>query len=486
MQYYITTPIFYVNGNPHLGHLYSSVIGDVLARYFKLFNNDVFFSTGTDEHGFKVERAAQSSKLSIDAFVDLKAQGFKNMMKDFNIDYDEFIRTTEDRHKRAAQYVWRVLEDKGMIYKGKYSGWYSVQEEAYYDESAIEDGYVKGTKVKVEWLEEECYYYKLSEMKDKLKKFFDENEEFIVPKIRANEIKQFLTQDLKDLCISRSNFSWGIKLPKDENHVMYVWIDALVNYISVLDYGSEKYKKFWPPYVHIIGKDISRFHAIYWIAMLMSLDMELPKHLLVHGWWLSNGEKMSKSVGNVVNLEDLKSKYTIDEVRYFLMREISFSGDGNFSYDQINLRINSELNNKLGNLIQRINVFVHKHYDGEVVVIDEHDSEILNYTRFQGMKIKAYVENFQLFENLLLILSLIDKCNEYINEKEPWKLIQEDRDAAARVIAELINSLRYIIIFLEPYMPDFANLMISKWNLSLDYQVAGKIEKIDILFSKKA
>ena len=483
MKYFITTPIFYINGAPHIGHLYSSVIADVLARYLKLFNNEVFFSTGTDEHGIKVAKSAKDQ--DIYEFINDKVGGFKDMMKDFNIQYDDFIRTTEDRHKRTAQYVWRVLEDKGMIYKGTYSGWYAEREEAYYDESEVENGFVKGTSIKVEWLEEECYYYRLSYMKDKLKAFFDQNKEFFVPTVRANEINNFLKNDLKDLCISRSKFSWGISVPKDESHVMYVWIDALMNYISVLGYGSEKYNQFWPPYVHVIGKDIVRFHAIYWIAFLMSLDIELPKHLLVHGWWLYNGEKMSKSIGNVIDLNQLKKDYTSDEIRYFLMREITFGADGNFAEVQMNLRINTELNNKLGNLIQRINIFIHKNFDGSVSIIDENSSDFVSMIRAQGMRIKLLVESFKLSENLEFLMSLVDQVNEYLNEQEPWKVIKEDSALANVIMAEVINSVRYIVLFLEPYMPDTMSYVIQKWKFSFNYQVSGKIEKLDILFNKK-
>ncbi len=483
MAKYITTPIYYVNGKPHIGHLYTTVIADVLARYFRMFQEDVFFATGTDEHGIKVQQAA--GEREIYDFVDERSQAFRDMMKKYNLEYTDFIRTTEDRHKRTAEYMWRVLEEKGYIYKGIYEGWYAIREECYYDASEVENGFVKGTNVEVQWMQEECYYFRLSQFQPALVKFFDTNRNFIQPKIRSNEIREFLKSPLKDLCISRSNFSWGIPVPKDRDHVMYVWIDALVNYISILGYGSELYDKFWPPYVHIMGKDIIKFHAIYWVAILMALEIELPQHLLIHGWWLAGGEKMSKSLGNVIDINELLEVYTVDEIRYFMMREMTFASDGNFDFAQVNMRINGELNNKFGNLIQRLNIFVEKFLDGEVPLIDKHDSEILNYVRFQGMAIKELVENFQLKENLEFILELIDKCNEYIDEKKPWILVKTDKEAAQEVIAELINAVKYIVFFLEPYMPSKMQYIIKAWNLSFDYEVSGKIAKLDILFSKK-
>ena len=355
-NYYITTPIYYVNDVPHIGHAYTTLACDVIARFKRLDGFDVFFLTGTDEHGQKVELAAKNKGVAPKEFVDEVSQNFRSLLKCMNFSNDDFIRTTEKRHLNSCEKIWKKLLENGSIYLDKYSGWYSVRDEAFYSEPEIVDG-TAPSGAPVEWVEEPSYFFNLSKWEDKLLKFYEENNNFILPNSRRNEVISFVKGGLKDLSVSRTSFSWGVKVPNDDDHIMYVWLDALTNYLSACNYSSshnDALSKFWPADIHMVGKDIVRFHAVYWPAFLMAAELPLPKKIFAHGWWTNEGNKISKSLGNVIDPFDLVDKYGVDQIRYFLMREVPFGNDGDFSNSQLINRINSDLANSYGNLFQRV------------------------------------------------------------------------------------------------------------------------------------
>ena len=356
-SFYITTPIYYPSAKPHMGHAYSSIVADFFARFKKIDGFEVHFLTGTDEHGLKIQRAAEKKKMNTLKFCDEISETFKNLSKTLNLTNTDFIRTTEDRHKHSVQYLWSQLEKNGDIYLSKYSGWYSVSDEAFYNDDEIEE--VEGKKIAssskspVEWLDEESYFFKLSKWEKPLLDFYKKNPNFICPESRRNEVISFVKNGLKDLSVSRKSFSWGIKVPNNNDHVIYVWLDALTNYISALNYPDKKsdlFKKFWPASVHLIGKDILRFHAIYWPAFLLAANIQLPMKVYGHGWILSGDEKMSKSKGNILDPLEIVEKYGLDPLRYYLIKEVSFGNDGNISQDRLEDCINSDLANNYGNL----------------------------------------------------------------------------------------------------------------------------------------
>ena len=350
-NFYITTPIYYVNDRPHIGHAYTSVACDVLARFKRLSGVNVKFLTGTDEHGQKVEKSAASQGIPPQAMADANSGHFREMAALMNISNDDFIRTTEERHKKSAQALWKKMADAGHIYLGSYSGWYAVRDEAYYQESELVNGKAP-TGADVEWVEEPSYFFNLSKWQEKLLAFYAANPNFIQPESRRNEIISFVGGGLRDLSVSRTTFSWGIPVPGDEKHIMYVWLDALANYLSALGYPDMQ-GDFWPADLHMVGKDIIRFHAVYWPAFLMAADLPLPKQVFAHGWWTIEGEKMSKSLGNAIAPADLVAEFGLDQTRWFLLREVPFGNDGNFSRDRMITVINSELANNIGNLAQR-------------------------------------------------------------------------------------------------------------------------------------
>ncbi len=363
----ITTPIYYPSAKPHMGHAYSSIVSDVIARFKRLDGYQVEFLTGTDEHGLKIQRAAEEKGLDPKDFCDEISKTFRDLSKTLNLSNTDFIRTTEDRHLKSVQHLWGVLEKKGEIYLSKYSGWYSVSDEAFYNENEIKKendvnvSIVSGSKV--EWVEEESFFFKLSKWEKKLLKFYDENPNFILPRSRRNEVINFVKSGLKDLSISRKSFSWGIQVPNNKDHVIYVWLDALTNYLSALNYpdlNNIKYKNFWPADVHMIGKDILRFHAIYWPAFLLAADIPPPKRVYGHGWILSGEEKMSKSKGNILDPLEIVDKYGLDPLRYYLLKEVSFGNDGSITQEKLEDCINSDLANNYGNLCQRVISFNEK------------------------------------------------------------------------------------------------------------------------------
>ena len=469
-NYYITTPIFYVNDVPHIGHAYTSIACDVIARHMRLLGKNVKFLTGTDEHGQKVEKSAEKAKILPQDFADKTSEAFRQMAENLKLSNDDFIRTTEERHKKAVQDFWKKLENSGNIYQGSYSGWYSVRDEAYYSESELTESGLAPTGAPVEWVEEPSYFFALSKWQDKLLEHYENNPDFIWPKSRRNEVISFVKNGLIDLSISRTSFKWGITVPGNEEHVIYVWLDALTNYISALGYPekTEEFSNFWPASAHVVGKDILRFHAVYWPAFLMAAGMELPKSIVAHGWWTNEGEKISKSLGNVINPFELVEEFGLDPVRYFLMREVTFGNDGNFSKDNLITRNNSELSNKIGNLLQRTSSFAYKHCEQKIPnvnasYIDElYDSELFTEMLSLVKENNTHMESFNINKVLDNIIHITDKANMYIDAQAPWSLRKSDPEKMEQVLYSLLEISRYLGIMLQPFLPDAASNMLDQ------------------------
>ena len=468
--YYITTPIYYVNDIPHIGHAYTSVASDVIARFMRLRGFDVMFLTGTDEHGQKVEKAAINKNIDPQKFTDQTSESFRHLMTAMHISNDDFIRTTEHRHKEVVAVFWQKLLDNGTIYEGFYEGWYAVRDEAFFDESELTRDGLAPTGAPVEWVKEPSYFFNLSKWQDKLLEFYEANPDFIRPISRRNEVISFVKSGLKDLSVSRTTFNWGIKVPNNEKHVIYVWLDALTNYISALGYLDEQsnYGKFWPADLHVVGKDILRFHAVYWPAFLMAAEVPLPKTIMAHGWWTNEGQKISKSLGNTIDPIKLIDEFGVDQVRYFLMREVTFGADGNFVRSNLITRINSELSNKIGNLLQRTTSFVYKNNDAKVPlltqgVIDKiYELPILKTaSKFveQNILLMDKTEINKILEN---IINLAEEANIYIDSEAPWNLKKNDPDKTLEVLYALLEVLRYIAIMLLPFIPSSANKMLDQ------------------------
>lgn len=469
--FYITTPIYYVNDKPHLGHAYTSVACDTLARFMRLYGRDVMFLTGTDEHGQKVEKSAKNAGVPPQAFVDEVSEHFREMAHILKLSNDDFIRTTEPRHIHAAQAVWKRLMDAGDIYLGSYSGWYSVRDEAFYQESELVNGKAP-TGADVEWVEEPSYFFKLSAYGDRLLAYYDANPDFILPESRRNEIVSFVKGGLKDLSISRTTFSWGIPVPDDEKHIMYVWLDALTNYLTATGYpdmDSVGYNTFWPHAMHMVGKDIIRFHTVYWPAFLMSANLPLPKRVFAHGWWTIEGEKMSKSLGNVVAPEHLVEKYGLDQTRYFLLREVPFGNDGNFSRQSMADRINADLANNIGNLAQRTLSFVAKNCEGKVPDAGEErpqDRALLDKVQVthKDSLTDAHdkMERCRFTEVIGDIIGMASAANEFIDREAPWTQKKENPEAMKRSLYTLLEVIRCISIMLQPFVPDSAAKLLDQ------------------------
>ena len=467
-NYYITTPIYYVNDSPHIGHAYCSLACDVMARYKRLCGYNVKFLTGTDEHGQKVDKAAQESGISPKKFVDEVSERFRYLAKVMNFTNDDFIRTTEERHKIAVQAIWNKLKENGDIYLGKYSGWYSVRDEAFFQEAELVDGKAP-TGAEVQWVEESSYFFKLSAYEDKLLKLYENNPDFIAPESRRNEVMSFVKGGLRDLSISRTTFNWGVPVPDDEEHVMYVWLDALTNYITAVGYpdtDGEDYKNFWEngDVLHIVGKDIIRFHAVYWPAFLMSADIPCPKKIYAHGWWTNDGEKISKSVGNVIDPIKLVQEFGLDQVRYYLMKHIPFGNDGNFSRSSMIATINSDLANNIGNLVQRTLSMIYKNCDGAIPEgkdLTEEDKDLLGdvFIPVANPYFEAMEE--QKFHAALFYIALYaGKANEYIDHQAPWVLRKENPERMKTVLYVLAEAISRIGILLQPFMPDSAEKIL--------------------------
>ncbi|WP_353271321.1 methionine--tRNA ligase [Wolbachia endosymbiont (group A) of Alloplasta piceator] len=500
-NFYITTPVYYVNDKPHIGHAYTSLLCDVVARFMKLAGKNVKFTTGTDEHGQKIEKAAKAKEMQPKEFTDEVSVSFKELAKFMNFEYDDFIRTTEERHKKAVIALWNRLEERGQIYLDSYSGWYSVRDEAFYQESELIDGKAP-TGAEVQWIKEESYFFRLSNWQDKLLELYKNQPSFIFPESRRNEVISFVRSGLIDLSISRTSFNWGIKVPGNDKHVIYVWIDALTNYLTSIGFPStegEEYKRFWAESktqipasragmtpnqgktqipvlraanladssfnVHVIGKDILRFHAVYWPAILLAADLPLPKQIAVHGWWLNEGEKISKSLGNVIDPIGLAQEFGVDQLRYFLLREASFGQDGNFSKKNMISRINSELANNIGNLVQRTISFLHKQCSGIVPTIDRDllrgEESLPNCKAILG-QVMDHLSKYEFNQIMLLIINISSEANAYIDKSAPWTLSKTDRERMNLVIYKLLEYIRIIGTLLQPIVPKSAEMILNQ------------------------
>lgn len=459
--FYITTPIYYPSDKLHIGHSYTTVAADAMARYKRLRGYDVMFLTGTDEHGQKIERIAREKGVSPKQYVDEIVAGIKELWKLMDISNDDFIRTTEKRHEEIVQKIFKKLYDQGDIYKGIYEGWYCTPCEAFWTERQLVDGKCPDCGREVELVREESYFFKLSKYQDRLIKYIEDHPDFIQPVSRRNEmLNNFLYPGLEDLCVSRTSFKWGIPVSFDEEHVIYVWIDALSNYITALGYLSdndEKFRKYWPADVHLVGKEIVRFHTIIWPIMLMALGIELPKQVFGHGWLVIDGGKMSKSKGNVVDPKILIEKYGLDAVRYYLLREVPFGADGNFSNEALINRINRDLANDLGNLVSRTVAMIEKYFDGVLPqpnTLGDFDEDLKTVVVRTPEKVEEFMDNMQFSLALSEIWKAIARTNKYIDETMPWNLAKnlENRGRLGTVLYNLAESIRIISILLRPFM----------------------------------
>jgi len=504
-NFYITTPIYYPSAKPHMGHAYSSIVADVLARFKRIEGYKVFFLTGTDEHGQKIQRAAEKKGMDPLLFCDEISKTFRNLSKTLNLSNDDFIRTTEKRHFKSVQNLWNILEKKKEIYLSKYSGWYSVSDEAFYSEDEIEitDGnkVAKNSGSPVEWVEEESYFFKLSKWQDSLLKFYSKNPNFILPPSRKNEVLSFVKRGLKDLSISRKSFSWGIKVPSNNEHVIYVWLDALTNYISALNYPNQKddlYRNFWPATIHLIGKDILRFHAVYWPAFLLAADIPLPKRVYGHGWILSGEEKMSKSKGNILDPIEIINKYGLDSLRYYLVKEVSFGNDGNITREKLENCINSDLANNYGNLCQRVISFNEKNCNLSIPkknIFNENDLKLLDSFKKNYTKIIDYINMQDLNSYMSFIVERLFAANKYFNDEEPWNK-KSDLSRLNTIIYVSLEVIRKISIMLYPIIPSSSLKVLNVFNIKEneikfesiknheELVIHNKINKIDILFKK--
>ncbi len=488
-NFYITSPIYYVNDVPHIGHAYTSIACDVMARFKRLQGFDVRFLTGTDEHGQKVEKSALARGLDPQEFCDQVSQKFRELTQILQLSNDDFIRTTEARHKICAQEIWRRLEKRGYIYKGVYEGWYAVRDEAFYGEDEIVDGKAP-SGAEVVWEKQESYFFKLSAFQEKLLMLYEAAPDFVLPAGKMSEVLSFVKSGLKDLSISRNTFSWGIKIPNDENHIMYVWLDALTNYISALGFADENaplYQKFWcntegSP-IHIVGKDILRFHAIYWPAFLMAADLPLPHSVFAHGWWTNNGQKISKSVGNVIDpLKELEwlraigcdNEVALDYFKYFLMREVPFGNDGDYNRTNFLARINSELANNIGNLAQRSLSMIYKNNNGEIVDISgykDDDNPLLLAEKMRENFVKN-MQNFAYDKAIYEVINFATICNQFINDKAPWLLKKEGKEKEMNEILSIIaNCLAEISVVLEPFLPNLMRRLQNILNVDKGFKI---------------
>ncbi|MDC0236087.1 methionine--tRNA ligase [Candidatus Pelagibacter sp.] len=504
-KFYITTPIYYPSAKPHMGHAYSSIIADFFARFKRIDGFQVHFLTGTDEHGLKIQRSAEKENVDPKQFCDQISETFRNLSKTLNLTNTDFIRTTEDRHKKTVQYLWNELLKNDDIYLSKYSGWYSVSDEAFYTEDEIEeiDGNKRSisSKSSVEWIEEESYFFRLSKWEKPLLEYYENHPEFISPSSRKNEVVSFVKGGLKDLSVSRKSFSWGIKVPNDKDHVIYVWLDALTNYISALNYPDKNdklYKDFWPASIHLIGKDILRFHAVYWPAFLLAAKIELPLKVYGHGWILSGDEKMSKSKGNILDPIEIIEEYGLDPLRYYLIKEVSFGNDGNISQERLEDCINSDLANNFGNLCQRVTAFAIKNCDSLVpkdIEFQNDDLIILNKYKDNLEKIRKKIDNQDINFYIEYIVNSLFEANKYFNDQEPWKE-KDDLTRLNTIVYTTLEIVRKISFLLFPIIPESSlkalkifdlsenDIMLSTIENNEFLTKGNKINKIDILFKK--
>lgn len=490
--FYITTPIYYPSGNLHIGHAYTTVAGDAMARYKRMRGFDVMYLTGTDEHGQKIQRNAEAKGVTPQKYVDEIVEGIQDLWKKLDISYDDFIRTTQDRHKQIVEKIFARLLEQGDIYIDQYEGWYCTPCESFYTDRQLEQGNCPDCGRPVEKVKEESYFFKMSKYADRLLQYYEENPDFIQPESRKNEmINNFIKPGLEDLAVSRTTFDWGIKVPNDPKHVIYVWIDALSNYISALGYGTEedaKYLNYWPADVHLVGKEIVRFHTIYWPIMLMALDIPLPKKVFAHGWLLMKDGKMSKSKGNVVDPVTLIDRYGLDALRYYLLREVPFGADGVFTPEGFVERINFDLANDLGNLLNRTVAMIDKYFDGVIPTyrgsLGEFDAQLLEGNEETVTKYEEAMEKMEFSVALTSIWQLVSRTNKYIDETKPWALAKdkERKQELESVMVHLAESLRRIAILLQPFLTRtpaeiFTQLNVEDKNL----QAWGSLEKFGLI-----
>ncbi len=474
-NYYITTPIYYPSGKPHMGHAYSSIIADVIARFKRIDNFNVFFLTGTDEHGLKIQKEAEKNSLEPLEFCDKISKTFIDLTKKLNLSNNDFIRTTEKRHYIAVEDLWKKLLKSGDIYLSKYKGWYSVSDEAYYNEDEITEKNGKKISISsgslVEWVEEDSFFFKLSSWQNKLLDFYDKNEQFILPISRRNEVINFVKGGLRDLSVSRTSLSWGIKVPDNDKHIIYVWLDALTNYLSALNYPQTKDKlfiNFWPASLHVIGKDILRFHAIYWPAFLLAAGIKPPEKIFSHGWILSGDEKMSKSKGNILNPIEIIDKYGVDELRYYLIKEVSHGSDGNISLKNLENCINSDLANNYGNLCQRIFSFVKNNCNNKVKKADKFasdDSKFINEINSKTQNLRKAIDNQQLNSYIKNVIDISFITNKYINDMEPWSVKKTDINRMNAILFIALNQIAKISILLSPIIPESSSKVLDSLNI---------------------
>ena len=504
-NFYITTPIYYPSAKPHMGHAYSSIIADFFARFKRMDGFDVSFLTGTDEHGLKIQRAAEKKGLDTLKFCDEISQNFRDLSKILNLTNTDFIRTTEERHKLSVQNLWKELEKNDDIYLSKYSGWYSVSDEAFYTDDDIEeiDGKKQAilSKSYVEWMDEESYFFRLSKWEKPLLDYYENNPDFISPPSRRNEVISFVKSGLKDLSVSRKSFSWGIPVPSNNEHVIYVWLDALTNYISALNYpdtNNQLYKKFWPASIHLIGKDILRFHAVYWPAFLLAAKIPLPKKIYGHGWILSGEEKMSKSKGNILDPIEIINEYGLDPLRYYLIKEVSFGNDGNISEERLGDCINSDLANNFGNLCQRVTAFAIKNCEAKIpnkIKFESDDLKILDKFKNNLNLIREKIDNQDVNFYIDFIINALFETNKYFNDQEPWKK-KDDILRLSTIVYTTLEIVRKISYMLYPIIPQSSLNALKIFKINENEINFSSIEdhnylkgnndinKIDILFKK--
>ncbi len=489
-----------------MGHAYSSIVADIFARFKRLEGYKVLFLTGTDEHGQKIQKEADKNKKDPKKFCDEISETFRSLTKILNLSNNDFIRTTEARHFKSVNEIWNRLTKSGDIYLDKYSGWYSVSDEAYYDKDEIEE--INGKKISktsgssVEWVEEESYFFKLSAFQKRLLEHYKKNEDFILPKSRKNEVVKFVEKGLKDLSISRTSFSWGIPVPENKNHIIYVWLDALTNYLSALNFpniADDKYKSFWPADVHIIGKDILRFHAVYWPAFLIAANLPLPKRVFGHGWILSDDKKMSKSLGNILDPIEVIKDYGIDQLRYYLIKEVSLGNDGSISMENLKNCINNDLANNYGNLCQRVFSFIKKNCNNKIPKkskLSESDIKLIQNIKNSLPKLVNYINNQNLNEYIKMVVNFSFEANKYFNDSEPWALKTKDPERMNAILHTISEQIKNISILLNPIIPVSTKKVLDTINLSdkdisienikkndiLDYNL--ELKSLDILFKK--
>ncbi len=494
---FITTPIYYVNAKPHIGHAYTTVVCDVYARFCHMMGYNVKFSTGTDEHGKKVEQSAKKNNRTPQQFADEVSALFKNLLPILNITNDDFIRTTEFRHKKTVEHFWKKLYDAGYIYLGEYKGWYDIQNEAYFTEKELVDG-KSPLGGNVVYMEEPCYFFKLSAFGDRLLAYYEEHPDFIFPASRRNEMISFIRQGLTDLAISRTTFSWGIPVPNDPKHVVYVWLDALTNYLTVNGYPTNENQNedpYWQNVIHFVGKEIVRFHAIYWVAFLMAVGINPPQKIVSHGWWLSEGQKMSKSLGNVQNPYDYCAEFGSDALRYYLLRELTFGSDGNFSRESFINRYNSILANSYGNLCNRVLSFIQKYCNGTIerpVEITDEDEKFYQAIDANINVCPDLIHKFSFNKYLEKMENAITLSNQYIDFQKPWTFKTSDKNRMNTILYVCLENIYKIAIMLSPVIPSTAEKLMKILKLKPTFTFDGnnrlpntvELNELEILFPK--